>query len=148
MALYYLDTSALVKLYIRESGTERLLQLAANANHKLVILALAEVEFRSAIRRRQRAGDIADSAADGLLRSFARHLESRFLRQTINDSVLETALHLIDLYPLRAYDAVQLAGCLIFRTSAGLQSPVFLTADREQLQAAEAEGLAALDPTV
>jgi predicted nucleic acid-binding protein len=146
LALYYLDTSALVKLYIRESGTERVLQLAANANHKLVVLALAQVELHSAVRRRQRAGDIPDPMADGLLRSFARHIESKFLRQPINDSVLEAALRLIGLYPLRAYDAVQLAGCLIFKASAGVESPVFVTADHDQLQAAEAEGLVAMNP--
>ncbi len=83
-----------------------------------------------------------------MLRSFARHLESKFLRQAINDSVLEAALRLIDHYPLRAYDAVQLAGCLILRAAAGADSPVFLTADLEQLHAAEAEGLVALNPTL
>jgi predicted nucleic acid-binding protein len=148
LALYYLDTSALVKLYIRESGTDRLLQLAANANHRFVILSLAQVEFHSAVRRRQRAGDIPDAMADGLLRSFASHLESKFLRQTINESVLEAALRLIGLYPLRAYDAVQLAGCLIFKASAGIEAPVFVTADCDQLQAAEAEGLVALNPAL
>lgn len=148
MALYYLDTSALVKLYIRESGTERLLQLAANPNHKLAILALAQVELHSAVRRRQRAGDIPDLMADRLLRDFAHHLESKFLRQTINDSVLEIALRLIGFHPLRAYDAVQLAGCLIFKASAGVEAPVFVTADHDQLQAAEAEGLVALNPAL
>ena len=146
MAFYYLDTSALVKLYVREPGTERLLQLVATAQHKFAILALTPVEFHSAIRRRERSGDIGRAAADDLLRRFARHLESRFLRQSVSEPVLETALSLIDRYPLRAYDAIQLAGCLILRASAGVEQPVFTSADEEQLRAAAAEGLVSLNP--
>jgi len=146
LALYYLDTSALVKLYVREAGTEQMLHLVANANHKFAILALAPVELRSAIRRRVRTGDIEPSVADELLHRFARHTESKFLRQLVNESVLEAALRLIDHYPLRAYDAVQLAGCLILRASTAAEAPVFVTADQEQSAAAEAEGLIAVNP--
>ena len=146
MALYYLDTSALVKLYIREAGTERMLQLAANAQHKFAILALASIELHSAVRRRERAGDLQKPAADHLLASFRRHLESKFLRQPINEPVLETALALLDRHSLRAYDAIQLSGCLILRATTGMEPPVFLSSDEEQLRAAEAEGLAALNP--
>ena len=146
MALYYLDTSALVKLYVLEPGTERLLQLVAAPRHKFAILALAPVEFHSAIRRRERTGDLPKPVADELRARFRRHLESKFLRQTVNEPVLETALALIDRYPLRAYDAVQLAGCLILRASSGVEQPIFTSADEEQIRAAEAEGLVSLNP--
>ena len=53
MAFYYLYTSALVKLYVREPGTERMLALAARSSeNRLAVLALAQVELRSAVRRR------------------------------------------------------------------------------------------------
>ena len=146
MALYYLDTSALVKLYIRESGTERLLQLVGVTQHKFAILALAQIEFHSAVRRRARAGDIGSASADEVLARFARHLEAKFLRQPVNEAVLETARNLVDRHPLRAYDAIQLAGCLVLRSSMGQESPVFVSADQDQSQAAEAEGLVCLNP--
>ena len=42
MALYYLETSALVKLYVREPGTERMLALAARSSeNRLAVLALS-----------------------------------------------------------------------------------------------------------
>jgi len=110
------------------------------------LLALAAVELRSAIRRRVRIGDIEQPAADELLHRFARHMESKFLRQLVNESVLEAALRLIDHYSLRAYNAVQLAGCLILRASTAAESPVLVTADQEQCAAAEAEGLTAVNP--
>jgi hypothetical protein len=40
-------------------------------------------------------------------------MEARFIRQMINETVIDTALEMIDRYALRAYDSVQLAGCLV-----------------------------------
>ena len=148
MALYYLETSALVKLYIREPGTEHMLRLASRAvNHRLAVLALAQVELRSAIRRRQREGDIDRALAARLIDRFEQHVQGRFIRQLVTDTVIERALELVDRYPLRAYDAVQLAGSLVLRGSGASETPIFVCADRQLIAAAEAEGLTALDPT-
>lgn len=147
MALYYLETSALVKLYIREPGTERLLELAAHVKgNRLAILALARVELRSAVRRRERNGEIARSIARQLLELFQRHVEARFVTQPINDFVLDTADGLIDRYALRAFDAIQLAGFLACQNSAGTDVPTFVCADAELLSAATREGCITLDP--
>jgi predicted nucleic acid-binding protein len=147
LALYYLETSALVKLYIRELGTERLLELAARANqNQLVILALARIEFRSAVRRRERNGEIATRIATQLLELFQRHVEARFRTQPINDFVLDIADRLVDRYGLRAFDAMQLAGFLACQNSAGTDVPTFVCADAELLSAATREGCITLDP--
>jgi predicted nucleic acid-binding protein len=149
VALYYLETSALVKLYVREPGTERMLRLASRAaNHHLAVLALAQVELRSAIRRREREGDIDRALGTRLIDRFERHIQGRFIRQLVTDSVIEQALDLIDRHPLRAYDAIQLAGGLVLRSTSAGESPIFVCADRQLIAAAEAVGLAALDPTV
>jgi predicted nucleic acid-binding protein len=148
LALYYLETSALVKLYIREAGTEQLLQLVSRrANHRFAVLTITLVEFRSAIRKRERAGDIDKAVAADLANRFERHLETKFLRQVLNDSVLETATKLIDRYPLRAYDAIQLAGCLTLKEASGKDQPVFVCSDHQLLEAAACEGLTSLDPS-
>jgi predicted nucleic acid-binding protein len=147
LALYYLETSALVKLYVYESGTERLLALtASDAGHRFAILSLAQVELRSAIRRRQRGGEIPDYAADELLESFRRHSEGKFLIQSFSDSLLDIALALVDGYALRAYDAVQLAGYLLIRSISGTEEPTFVCADKALLSAAVNEGCPVLDP--
>ena len=107
MALYYLETSALVKLYVLEPGSDRLLRIANNlADNRLAVLAVSPVEARSAIRRRERVGDIDSKTAALILDRLQQHLESRFLRQPLNDSVLDGALEIIDRYALRAYDAI------------------------------------------
>lgn len=148
MALYYLDTSALVKLYVREVGTERMLELARRgAGHQLAVLAMAQVEIRSAIRRRERSTELDSTAADQVLATFQRHIESKFLRQAISDSMLDRACGLIDKYGLTAFDGVQLAGYLELQVTSGKRWPIFVSADRELLRAAQLEGVPVFDPS-
>ncbi len=147
MAFYYLETSALVKLYVRESGTERVLALAnRTSENRLAILGLTQVEFRSAVRRRERNAEIPPLIATQLLETFKRHLETRFVSQTINDFVLDVASALVDRHALRAYDAVQLAGYVALRGSTGADVPVFVCSDHALLEAARLEGIPILDP--
>lgn len=147
MALYYLETSALVKLYVYEPGTERLLGLtASDAGHRFAILSLAQVEFRAAIRRRQRAGEISGSEADELIESFRQHSEGKFLIQSFSDSLLDVAFALIDGYALKGYDAMQLAGYLLLRSISGTEEPTFVCADKALLLSARNEGCPVMDP--
>lgn len=147
MAFYYLETSALVKLYVREAGTDRLVRLVDSPEtHQFALLSLAQVELRSAVRRRERAGDLDGRAVTKLLERFDLHLGTIFVRQGMSDSVLDMACAVLDRHPLRGYDALQLAGCLILK-SAAPSDPVFVCADHQLLQAAEAEGLVWLNPT-
>ena len=148
MALYYLDTSALVKLYVREPGTDRLLRLTRpELNHRFALLAITPVEFRSAVRRRQRAGDIEKGAAVEIINRFTQHIETMFIQQALSEAVLDTASRLIDQYPLRAYDALQLAGCLVLKAMSGKEGPIFVCSDHPLLEAAQSERLPSLDPT-
>ena len=146
MALYFLDTSALVKLYVAEPGTERMLDLADGGDaNQFAVLSIAQAELWSAVGRRQREGAIDDEEAGDLLDRFSEDLESFFLRQSVNDAVIDLACALLERHPLRADDALQLAGCLTLRPAAP-DLPVFTCADDLLLQAAEEEGLRTLNP--
>jgi len=148
LALYYLETSALVKLYVYELGTERLLALSTgDAGHRFAILSIAQVEFRAAIRRRQRSGEIPGHAADELIASFRQHSEAKFLIQPFSDSLLDVAFALLDGYALKGYDAMQLAGYLLLRSISGAEEPVFVCADKALLSAARSEGCPIMDPS-
>jgi predicted nucleic acid-binding protein len=147
LALYYLETSALVKLYVREQGTERLLQLAASSSgNRLALLSISRVEFRSAIRRRERNGDIASNVAGLVLDRFQQHFEVRFLQQALTDTVLDGAVEMIDRYALRAYDAIQLSGYLALRTTLGGEPIAFVCSDGLLLEAARSERIPVFDP--
>jgi predicted nucleic acid-binding protein len=148
LALYYLETSALVKLYIREPGTERLLQLVRSASeNRFAVLSLSQVEFRSAIRRRERVGDLDAKIAGLVLDRFQQHMETKFLRQPLAESMLDAACEMVERYALRAYDAVHLAACLALKAVSGPESPTFVCADRQLLQSAMSERLPVLDPS-
>jgi predicted nucleic acid-binding protein len=147
LGLYFLDTSALVKLYVQEPGTERLLHLVSNSSeNRIAVLSLSVVEVRSAIRRRQRTGDIDQDAANLILDSLQKHMESKFLRQVVNNALIDTALEMVDRYTLRAYDAIQLAGCLVLG-AIERRTSTFVCSDRELLNAARSENVAVFDPT-
>jgi predicted nucleic acid-binding protein len=147
LGVYYLDTSALVKLYVREAGTRQMMTLASPAqDHTLAVLGLTRVEFRAAVRRRERAGDLPQDAADGLIAMLDEHLQTLYLVQPLTEEVLEQAAALLDRHPLRAYDAIQLAGCIALQSNVSEQ-PSFVCSDRDLLQAAEQEGFDVLDPS-
>ena len=149
MAIYFLDTSALVKLYVREQGTDRLLALTERSSgNRFAILGISRVEFRSAVRRRERSGEIPAAIATQLLAAFERHVEGVFVTQAVTDYVLDQAMTLIDHYALRAFDAVQLAGYIVLKNSAGSDIPVFVCSDHVLLSAAVQEGLSTFDPCV
>jgi hypothetical protein len=84
--------------------------------------------------------------ADALIESFRLHSEGRFLVQSFTDSLLDVAFALIDAYPLRGFDAMQLAGYLMLRSVSGTEEPVFVCADKALLSAARNEGCPTLDP--
>ena len=148
MAFLYLDTSALVKLYVRETGTERMLQLVhPDAEHQLAILSITRVEFRAAVRRRAKLGDIDSTLADELIRDFIDHLASIFQVQPVNDLVLNKATGVVDRHGVRSYDAIQLAGCLALRSTVGDEMETkFVCADNDLLRAAQGEGLPTINP--
>jgi predicted nucleic acid-binding protein len=64
----------------------------------------------------------------------------------LSNAVLDGALEIIDRYALRAYDAIQLAGCLALKTAADKESPTFVCSDQQLLDAARSELLPVLDP--
>ena len=146
MALLYLDTSAPVKIYVEERGSGRVKELAlSDFGNRLAICSVAQVEFHSAIGRRRKGGDLDDEAAKQASELFDCHLRTKFLCRSIDDRTLSLASDLAFRRPLRAYDAVHLAACLIL--SGESRDPLtFVCADRRLLDAAQAEGLTVLNP--
>ena len=97
MTSVYLDTSALIKLYIEEEGTERIAGIVEEADDgRLVILYLTPIEARSAIRRREREGDIAATDAQRVLKQIEDDCSTFFLTQPLSPPVMEEAARLID----------------------------------------------------
>mgnify|MGYP001225180747 CR=1 FL=1 len=148
--IYYADSSVLVKRHVNETGTDWLLELLdPTANNSIITSTLSIVEVFSALNRRVREAAVdADTyvqiAGDFLAIS---NNEYRFVDITIE--LIESTQRLLESYPLRAGDVIQLASALISRTAiqnAGLPAPIFLASDNKLLDAATAEGFAIDDP--
>ena len=146
MANVYLDTSALVKRYVEEEGSARVIALTRHgASDRVIILDVTLLECRSAIRRRERQGDISNADADLILRQMEEEASLFFLLQPSTSAVAEEAARLIDRHPVRTYDALQLAGCLVARRGLA-EPPTFVCADARLCEAASLEGLTVLNP--
>jgi uncharacterized protein len=149
LALYYLETSALAKLYVREAGTDTMLRLATErSDDRFALLAIAKVELQSAVRRRQRTGDLAKSIADRILSLFELHMEGRYLHLHVNEIVIDTACVLIDRYGLTTMDAIHLSACLSLTLNIGTEPAIFVSADQKLLRAADSEGVQIPDVSV
>ncbi|MEP7366456.1 MAG: type II toxin-antitoxin system VapC family toxin [Acidobacteriota bacterium] len=149
MALYYFDSSAIVKLYLDEPGTEQVIRLASSTSgNQIATSVLTRVEIRSAISRKARRNEIEVADAGQAVELLEEHWKTRFVRQPVSDSILDQACLLLDRHGLRAYDGIQLASCLALNrtVSSGSGSVVFVCSDTHLSDAAAAEGLVCLDP--
>ena len=73
MGAYFLDTSAVVKRYIQETGTAWVRSIADPAAANLIYLArITDVEMTSAVVRRRRGGNLPAPTPRPLSSSFAR----------------------------------------------------------------------------
>jgi uncharacterized protein len=146
LTLYFLESSALAKLFVQEPGSERLIALVEPlTQEQKLVSSLSGVEVHSAIRRRERAGNLSPALARECLGVLAAEL-AQMIEQPINATVLDTAKQLIDRYPLRALDAIQLASCCTVRVVTGITDIVFIASDHALRAAAASERLQTIDP--
>jgi len=66
----YLDTSALIKLYLIESGSEELDQVVVSQDEPLPIWEIQEAELHNAFRLKVFRSEISEEAANQLAMNF------------------------------------------------------------------------------
>lgn len=150
VSAYFLDSSALVKRYVPETGSAWVQALADVATGNLLIIArITWVEVLSALARRQREGSLSDTEVDLIIQRFGYDLNNQYQVVELDKVLAQRAGQLVNHYPLRAYDAVQLASVLHIQPAfarATSTSLVFLTADDRLLTIAQAAGLLTDNP--
>jgi predicted nucleic acid-binding protein len=133
----YVDTSALAKWYLHESGSAEFVDFI-RAQGLGLISRLTVVELRSLLGRRERAGEITTAYRRDAVQTFEADVRRGFLQiEPLSDSQAAIAADLIDRLadiPLRTLDALHLA----VAQTAGAR--VVATADRALARAAEALG--------
>jgi uncharacterized protein len=146
VSCYFLESTAFVKLFVQEPGTDALIRLmeAVEDNRKL-IAASAPLEVYAAIRRRERAGAISPADAMAAL-EILRMEAARMVQEPLNPAVLEAARQLIDRTQLRWPDALQLGAAIVAREMFQATEIIFVSASHHLIEAAKAEGFNVLDP--
>ena len=144
MAVYFVDSSALVKRYVNETGSSWVLSLFDLAsNHRILIATITAVEIIAAISRRERGGSLASSSSRTLCKQLRTDYQSDYQSVNITKNIVSSAMVLSETYGLRSDDAVQLAvGCAI--STLCLASGILLTfvsSDQELNKAALGEGM-------
>ncbi|HEX7971352.1 MAG TPA: type II toxin-antitoxin system VapC family toxin [Thiobacillus sp.] len=140
MTEVYLDTSALIKLYVAEAFSTEVERLVAEVDG-LVISRLSMLEWHCAMSRRLRVGQISEDYLNLARTEFTRHLSEAYFRIVpFDDTLLIDALRVLDSVkpiPLRTLDAVHLTAA----RNAGVTR--IATADRVMADAAKQLNLAA-----
>jgi predicted nucleic acid-binding protein len=146
----YFDSSALVKRYVTEAGSEWINTLLASADAPLIFVShLTLVEVTCAFARRAREGTLLPQALEDVLRLFEYDVTHRYHVLDVTPATIDTARQLALAQPLRAYDTIQLATAqLANRELVHADKPplTFLSADSRLVAIAQATGLLTDNP--
>ena len=136
------DSSAIVPLIVEEAGSVTCRRLL-RADRAVVVWALSRVEVLSAIWRRVREGDMAQSGAVQAVRRLDA-MAASWIEVDGLVAVRARAERVLAIHPLRAADALQLAAALVI--SKERPRWPFVTGDRQLASVAEMEGFDVIVP--
>lgn len=134
----YFDSSAVVKIYVQENGRATVLRLLRS--HEVVVSAILPVEIRGALRRRAEENAIQSSRLPAALNQLTADGELWSVL-AVSTEILERAEEIVANYAVRTLDAIHIASAKEFAERLRTRLP-FISADRRQVEAAAALGLA------
>lgn len=141
----FFDTSALVKYFHEEEGTDIVTPLIENTDNEVWISALAFVEFTSALHKKYRAGVLGKREIALALDRFTEAC-SVFSVEPLGQAVSQEAIVLLNQYGpthnLRTLDALQLAAFSLIADS----DSVFVSADINLCAVAALAGYSVINP--
>ena len=149
MAVYFFDTSALVKYYHQETGHQHVVDLIEHAENDIRISHLSYVEWHSALARQVRTQAISADDFSRLRSRFYSDLKGRKIKTiACSNAHLWQAKRLLCTHALtqslRTLDALQLAIALHFHRRIPLAA--FVCADTAFCPVVEKAGLLVLNP--
>ena len=147
---YFLDTSALAKLYHSETGSEYLDRLIEQPGSRSVISNLTIVELESVLAIKTRTGELDQRSLEIARRRFRADLASRriLVAPPVNEGHFQSARKLLVRFGvvegLRTLDALQLAVALDLRRTGHIA--VLVAADQRLCRVAPLAGCSAVNP--
>jgi len=132
----YFDTSALIKAFLVEVGTDTAQQFLLRGG-VAATATITYAEMYSGFARKMREGGLSRKHYDDVCGAFESYW-SACLQVELTKGILTRARDLMQRHPLRAFDAIHLASALNLKQDLG-ESLTIIAADERLLQAAEAE---------
>lgn len=139
--ILFTDTSALIKLYIEEVGSDMMAERARRTRLAASVLAYAEVY--STFARRQRESLLSEEEHASVVNSFERDWQ-RAILVPLGPALAGHIPRLVADHALRGADTVHLASALMLQQT-GLEL-TFAVADKRLVDAAKKESLPTFDP--
>lgn len=133
----FFDTSAFVKRYVEEPGSDRVQELCSRAT-QVLLSVICFPEMISTLNRLLREGKIAKEQYAGLKGTMVEDLADIEIVNVV-PTVVGRAVRLLEDNSLGALDALHL-GCAI-----EAQANVFASADQRQIEAGRRSGVAVED---
>ncbi|MBI4526975.1 MAG: type II toxin-antitoxin system VapC family toxin [Deltaproteobacteria bacterium] len=146
--IYFFDTSALVKRYHQETGTDIVDAAFGDREAAKIISDIGVIEFYSAFAKKARMGEITEEDFRETIRGLAQDIRSGTIELTpLSDSDKKEAVTLIEKHGLsknlRTLDAMQLA--VMKRFGSQIITRVYC-ADRLFVASIEEEGFTVTNP--
>ena len=146
---YFFDSSALIKLYHPETGSQRVEALFGGPDRRIIISRLAGVELHSALALKTRTGNLDPQRSAALRIRFLSDIASGAITVVaVSEFHYPAAERLIVRYGdrngLRTLDALHLAVALEVQLRAGVDA--FVAADKIFCEVATLEGFVVLNP--
>ncbi len=137
MTSRFFDTSALVKYYIDETGSDWVTTLITEPGARNYIAYVTGVEMTAALTRRKLPAS---------LKRFEVDFAAGYRRLTLPEATLNWARDLARQQKLRGYDAIQLASALSLAEVLGMAQVELVCADAELVAAAGKHKLKTSNP--
>ncbi len=135
--IIYLDSSVLVKRYVREEGSREVGELFDNASTVITNL-ITRAEVAAAFRRAARMGIVTEESSNQVIKLFRSEWES-YQRLPVTEATVHRADLLVTDHDLCGYDAVHLAAALLWQETLG-EIIYFATFDRQLRTTAKSLG--------
>ena len=149
MPRYFLDSSALAKVYHVETGTTKMLAILAGPASEFFISSLTVIEIQSVFSQKVREGKIGEADYQVVKRRFAADIQSKKLAvKNLLRPHMQMAEKLLERHAkhrrLRSLDALQLGAALELTKTHGLDH--FVCADKHLVAVAQLEGVSVVNP--
>ncbi|MBA7528054.1 hypothetical protein ES705_20237 [subsurface metagenome] len=134
----YLDTSALVKRYCEEGGSD-VVNDVFESDNEIVTSYWTLAEAIAAIDKKVAKRQISEEERDFVISVLFSDVLNRITFVKISNEFIEAIIEMILAHHISADDALQLFSCIVSL------SPIFLASDKGLIRAAKEEGLKSFD---